>query len=212
VYNFHRNLKYSMYNIIMNLDINKIKQVTLYLAKKIPDLYVTKYLKILYYLDFIAVLERGEPVTKDVYYHLPLGPVPSFVKDHIYLLKEDMPESQRQIIGREVAAQISIFKDLAHLDIDKTTAGSKIIADKEADESVLSDYEKTLLNDLCEEFRSFTATQLVDKTHSEIPYQQTEDNNIIDYKLAFYLDRKAILPKREYSFDKEVSMTCYYNL
>src|SRR3989339_90803 len=69
------------------VELEKIKQSTLYLSTKMVGLYFTKYLKLVYYLDFISVLETGKPVTNDTYYRLPLGPVPTFIKDQMNLLR-----------------------------------------------------------------------------------------------------------------------------
>jgi len=69
------------------VELEKIKQSTLYLSTKMENLYFTKYLKLVYYLDFISVLETGKPVTNDTYYRLPLGPVPTFIKDQMNLLR-----------------------------------------------------------------------------------------------------------------------------
>lgn len=192
----------------MNLEIEKIKQSALYLAENIDNLYFTKFLKLLYYFDFISVLERGKPVTGDVYYHLPYGPVPSFVKDQVELLKKENKDAISSLLGED--AGISIFEDYIALSGD---VGRNVLKKNEGIESrfeYLSDYEKKLLDDIIVQFKETPVREIVEKTHSEPPYLQTEQNNVIDYRLAFQLLRNNILPNRIYEFNPEVSQMEFY--
>ncbi len=194
-----------------NLELDKIKQAGLYLSDKIPDLYFTKFLKLLYYFDFISVLETGQPVTNDTYFNLPYGPVPSFIKDQLSLLKRDIKESEEKIIKDDPNSEkvASFFDGLIELE-DKTT-GSVLVKKVEPDLNYLSEYEKDLLDDIIDEFKGTSTADLVKKTHSEAPYNQTTPSNIIGYKMAFYLDRNKILPKRTYEFDSEISQAEFFN-
>ena len=196
----------------MQLELDKIVNTTLYLAEKVPDLYFTKYLKLVYYFDFISVLERGVPVTRDTYYHLPLGPIPSFIKNQINLLDKQAQNAEKEIYGK-FASTGSIFNDVIALAREKSNNGLKIKPKngKKANLDCLSQYEKELLDDIIGEFSSFTVKKIVDKTHEETPYKQTAANNIIDYRLAFYLDISKILPKRNYESNKELSQMEYFS-
>lgn len=196
----------------MNLEIEKIKSSAYYLVENIGSLYVTKFLKLMYYLDFISVLETGHPVTNDTYYHLPYGPVPTFIKDSVTTLKEDIKKEQEDIIKDDSGNDFkmtTVFQEIFSLDKDGGTY--KIVTKKEPDMTHLSLYEKGLLDDLVKEFKDKTAKQLVEKTHAEAPYMQTSMLDVIDYKLAFHLDRKTILPNRSYIFNPEVSQAEYFN-
>ncbi len=196
----------------MQIELEKIKNTTLYMAENVPDLYFTKYLKLMYYFDFISVLERGVPVTRDTYYHLPLGPVPSFIKTQVNLLGDEAQKVEKKIYGNFAVAE-SVFDDIISLNRVKSNNGLKIEpkSGKHANLSYLSEYEKDLLDDIIAEFKIIKVKDLVDKTHSEVPYKQTVANNIIDYRLAFYLDISNILPKRKYEFNKELSQMEYFS-
>lgn len=192
------------------LELEKIKQIASYLAEKIDNLYFTKFLKLLYYLDFISVLERGNAVTNDTYFHLPYGPVPTVIKDQLSLLRDDNKKEEESIASDETYkdSRVSIFQDV--LELEKSGEGFILKNKKTTDASYLSEYEKGLLDDIISEFKDKTTKQIVDKTHSEVPYLQTPANNVIAYKLAFYLDRSKILPNRTYDFSAEISQSEFF--
>lgn len=199
----------------MFLEIEKIKQASAYLAEKIPNLYTTKFLKLFYYFDFISVLERGTPVSNDTYYHLPYGPIPSFIKDQLYLLKEDRENINSLIMNSDQGEDKTTFQSVL-LDVVemKSDNGKCVITKKDAYEGTLnylSDYEHDLLDDLIKEFKETATKDIVLKTHNEVPYEQTPESNVIDYKLAFHLDITKILPERDYHFDIELSQAEFFN-
>lgn len=194
-----------------NLELEKIKYTVAYLSSKIPQLHLTKLLKLFYYFDFISVLETGRPVTNDTYYHLPYGPVPTFIKDQLVLLRDEISKQEATIMddGTKHEPIKSIFSDIVELELKKSKIVIKNL--KEAEKEYFSEYETELLDDIIDEFKGYTATQLVRKTHNEVPYSQTSMMNIIDYKLAFHLIRANVLPKRNYPFNIEVSQAEFFN-
>lgn len=192
------------------LELERIKQSIIFLSSEISDLYFTKLLKLLYYFDFISVLETGKPITNDVYYKLPFGPVPSFIKDQLNLLRKESKAQEKELFSAQRDDFFkSIFEDCIELSLDKKTSGFLVKSKTTSDYNYLSDYEKKLLKDITDEFKGKSTTDLVEKTHLEPPYLQTAPNNVIDYKLAFYLDRNSILPKRTHQFNVEVSQMEY---
>jgi uncharacterized phage-associated protein len=200
----------------MRLELDKIKNATLYLAENVDHLYVTKYLKLMYYIDFISVLERGVPVTRDTYYHLPYGPVPTFIKDQVDMLVPEVKKAEEEIYGQEfrVAENRSIFEDSIRI-IPGESGFGKELCPKEGvsfRNEYLSQYEVELIGDIVECLGKKSVKAIVEQTHSETPYQQTVANNIIDYRLAFYLDRNKILPNRKYEFNKDLSQVEYFNV
>ncbi|MCK5320564.1 SocA family protein [Candidatus Parcubacteria bacterium] len=194
----------------MFLELEKIKQSSQYFAKNIPSLYFTKFLKLLYYFDFLSVLERGKPVTNDTYYHLPYGPVPTVIKDQLTMLREENKNIEQELTNKEEGELKSIFLNI--LKLEKEGEDKWIILKDGEDIGVdyLSKYEKGLLDDIITAFKDTSTADLVAKTHQEIPYLQTPSNNIIDYKLAFYLKRDEILPSRTYPLNPEISQAEYF--
>jgi len=194
-----------------NLEFEKIKNSVAYLSSKIPDLYLTKLLKIFYYLDFISVLETGRPVTNDTYYHLPYGPIPTFIKDQLTLLKDEVKKEETEVLndGVTYGQAVNIFNDIVEFEAKD---GNFILKNKkDADKTSLSEYELNLLDDIILEFKDTTSSDLVSKTHNEVPYSHTSMLNVIDYKLAFHLNRNKILPQRTYDFNIEVSQAEFFN-
>jgi len=192
------------------VELEKIKQSTLYLSTKMVGLYFTKYLKLVYYLDFISVLETGKPVTNDTYYRLPLGPVPTFIKDQMNLLRIAGQTQEKELFSSDDDNLFrSIFEGI--IDFKPDNSGFVISPAKGlvVSDDCLSDYEKKLLEDIIKQFDKMTAKDIVAQTHQEAPYLRTSPNNVIDYKLAFYLNRELILPGRTYPLNVEVSQMEY---
>ena len=195
----------------MNLELEKIKNAILYLTKNTKNLYFTKVLKLTYYFDFISVLERGEPVTGDTYYHLPYGPVPTFIKDHLALLKTEVKNEEISISKDSGVSSTADSAFSGILELEQKSEGFILKNKEEPNMSYLSEYEKILLDDIIKDLGQKSATDLVAKTHAEIPYIQTTQGNVINYKLAFYLDRSKILPSRKFDFNIEVSQAEFFN-
>ncbi|MDD4110590.1 MAG: Panacea domain-containing protein [Clostridia bacterium] len=169
----------------MIIDFEKINTIASYCAEKTTDLYVTKFLKFCYYLDFISYNQRGASVTNDIYYKLPYGPVPSFIKNEIDNL-------EGVILGKESVSQLS--KSIA-LQTGKGDFGKVIVnRNKRYNLKKLSEYELKLLDEIIKTFKGYTARKLSAKTHREKPYIMSSENSVIDYELAKYLDIKKILP------------------
>jgi len=166
------------------IDIGKVKIIIAYLADKIDKLYVTKLMKLLYYIDFISYAEtKGSSVTNDIYYKLPYGPVPSFVKNEIDNLEEPVMES-------EIKGQ---FADIIRLDNSKDKNGKVVVGKKKYDLKKLSQYEKDLIDEVIKKLGKKTASFLTSKTHREKPYLLTNNNSVIDYELAYRLGGRDVL-------------------
>lgn len=61
----------------------KVGQLMLWLSKEVPDLYITKLLKLLYLCDEVAVKETGVPITWLKYHVWQYGPVPVVIYDDL---------------------------------------------------------------------------------------------------------------------------------
>lgn len=163
--------------MISKIDLDKVIDILLYLTENIESLYVTKALKIFYYLDFISLSERGAPITNDIYFKLPYGPIPSFIKNEIDNLS----------VGEN-----SQLKDYFNIEKKGT---SKLIKKNKGIKRKLkfSEYEKTLIGYVVTKIGKKGTSQIVEKTHKEKPYLLTEDNSIIDYSLSSTLNGRKIL-------------------
>ncbi len=186
------------------MDIERTRQVALYLASKVPDLFVVKFLKLLYYIDFISVREVGQSITKDTYFHLPYGPIPSFIKDNIGGLNAALKKSEESVLETKLT---SIFDGILQLNPKNTGQVVVPVAGAAFDESKLSQYEKQLIDDVITDLGGKSTKELVEQCHTEPPYAQTNPSMTIPYELAFQLDVKQILPSRTSEFDKEIAFS-----
>jgi len=167
------------------IKVDKTKTIILYLAKNVKKLYVTKLMKLLYYIDFLSYAERGSSVTNDIYYKLPYGPVPSFVKSEIDNLEGPVMEDQFK----------SQFSDIIDLKNSNDQYG-KIVTVKEGksyDLRLLPEYEKDLIDVVIKKLGDKSASYLTRKTHREKPYLSTSENAVIDYGLAKLLGGRKVL-------------------
>src|SRR3989344_7025782 len=97
----------------MKVDFEKVGVIAAYFADNTNKLYVTKLLKLFYYLDFISYKMRNASVSDDVYIKLPYGPVPSAIKNEIDILSlENTP------LGKEFKKQLLPYIKLEHRDAD----------------------------------------------------------------------------------------------
>ena len=170
----------------MKVDFEKVGIISSYFAENTEGLYVTKLLKLFYYLDFISYKERGISITNDVYFKLPYGPVPTAIKSEIDAL------SSGDVLGSEYKSQL---EDFIQLNSDADNNG-RIVTVKNKDYNLrkLSNFEIELVKNLAETFKKTRAKILSNQTHKEEPWLQTSDNSIISYELANDLDIKKILP------------------
>ena len=170
----------------MKVDLEKVGIIAAYFADNTKELYVTKLLKLFYYLDFISYKMRGASVTNDVYLKLPYGPVPSTIKNEIDVL------SVENILGTGFKSQLSSY---IKLEKGKDDNGNIVISKgKEYNLRKLSNAELELMKSIAETFKNTKATTLSNQTHREKPWLSTSANSVIDYKLAEGLDIAKILP------------------
>ena len=170
-------------------------------------------MKLFYYLDFISVRETGKSVTNDTYFHLPYGPIPSFIKDNIDSLDSGIKAEEVKILdpnqtGTPVWLKISsIFDGVLELNTRGKGKIAKVVNGQAFDSNKISEYEKNLLADIVRDLGNKTVQEIVNMTHSEPPYAQTSPSQAIPYDLAFQLDVRQILPSRTVVFDKEIAFS-----
>jgi uncharacterized phage-associated protein len=166
------------------INVDKIKTIISYLAEKTDKLYITKLMKLFYYIDFISYAERNSSVTNDIYYKLPYGPIPSFIKSEIDNL----------VINPMDKSVESQFSDCIKLQEDKDKNGKTIIGfGKGYNLKNLSEYELDLINEIIKKIGDKTAKALTNKTHKEKPYLLTSENSVISYELANTLGGRDVL-------------------
>ncbi|MCX6762966.1 MAG: Panacea domain-containing protein [Candidatus Moranbacteria bacterium] len=169
------------------MNIGKINDMLAFFADNVPDLTVTKIMKLFYYSDFISFAEKDTPITNDVYYKLPYGPVPTFIKNEINTL------TFSTMLGVEIGnSQLSKNFGVEQKQMGRYKGFVVKNTSKKSNLDNLSSYEVSLIKRVVKKFGNYTAKKLTDQSHKEKPYLLTNENSVIEYKLAKLLDVSSI--------------------
>lgn len=169
-------------------DIDKFSNAILFFYENTDPgvLGKTKIFKLLFYSDFSHVRELGRPIIGDVYYHLPIGPVPTMAKDLLDIISYDHPNDTE-------FKEDTIKKLRKMIKIDVISSGNytffKIIGRKKCDKSYFSQSELDIMKKIAEKFYNTTGTRLSQLSHRDPAYKNTSDQEQIDYILAFGPDK-----------------------
>lgn len=183
------------------LDWDKINALTFkfveYFEKRDEPLYITKLLKLFFYFDFISHRVHAKPFTGDVYFKLPYGPIPSFIKEHLDLLKEENDENAELEDFELTSVFAKYFEAEKNLRtkgyIVRVRDGVEIPRDKFDD--YFSEWDNKLFSDIVEVFKGRSVREVVEMTHRESPYTKNKrSDSVIDYLVAFDEDFPEALP------------------
>lgn len=144
------------------LNIDKIEAVISYFAKKIPNLFKVKLMKLLWYADVVAYCVSGHSMTGIVYRHEPLGALPV---GHYNLMSLEYLNVKEEP-GLELETRYHIYPS------------------EKINDSVLSESEKAILDRIVEKFKKYKTKEIVDYMHEEVAYIQTNPGEIIPFSLA----------------------------
>lgn len=146
-------------------DLNRFVQAAVYILKRSGPEFKTKFLKLLFYTDFLSFKRYNNSITGAVYVHITHGPVPDRFQTLI-----DFMEREKQL---EIAVvQIDDFE------------GEELSAKIVADTDCFSNDEINILDTVVDKFKSFKAKQMRDRSHKEAAYEQTKPSEKISYKFA----------------------------
>lgn len=165
----------------MNED--KIKNLLLHFAESIPELPITKAMKLFFYVDFAHFAKTGSSVTGLDYHCWDQGPVPPVVHKRLDKGRFDfiMPLEKK---GR------------SH--IIKSTPGTK------ANLSIFSKNEIDTINQTLMLKKDLNVTELSRQTHQELPWLKTERFGKISYEWAML--QKTVMDTGENPKDEEIIM------
>lgn len=137
----------------------KIGNLLNYLASRIPNLSMTKALKLLYLIDETAYQRTGVPVTWLDYQVWEMGPVAGELYEELRngrtYIQHNQPLSLEPYIGTEKK------------DNPDQTSYITLYPVGKADLSVFSLFEQELINNIIDRFGSYTAKQLINLLHEE---------------------------------------------
>lgn len=144
------------------LDQDKAVESVLYLIPKLREPTLHSVSKVLYHADKSHLSRYGRPVTGDWYVAMKFGPVPSATYDLMKALRGD---SDFPITDRARSA-FQVVDDY------------KLIASRQADESVLSRSERDALTDAAAQHGRKTFNELTEESHGPA-WEAADDSGMI---------------------------------
>ena len=150
-------------------DLEKLKNMIIYLVKRLDGVLKTKLNKLIWYCDFLYFKETSVSITGAQYVRITLGQVP----DHYELIFANM-------IHEGILSESEILYQTK----DGEKIGEEYTALIEPDESLFSEKEILVINFVADTFRDDTSTSIKEKAHREAAYKQCKDGDIISYEYA----------------------------
>jgi len=146
------------------LSLAKVREMIAYFAE-LPDMFVTKLAKLMFYADFLHFRENTTSITGLAYAHAPQGPIP----DRYERIRDD-------VIENAVVEIEERFGD--------SWAGEVLVAQRPADLSVFSKSELVVLRAVRKRLGAKTSKRLSDMSHAETAWTTTEMGRRIPYETA----------------------------
>jgi uncharacterized phage-associated protein len=181
----------------MNIPLVKLKAMILYFANETDPQFLgkVKLMKLFYFSDFMHVKRYGVPITYDNYVHMEKGPVPSAIKNLIDDADEDINQSD--------------LADIIYFEYPKDIAMHKIKAKSKFTEEHLkyfSEAEMEVLEAVKLRFGDKNMKYVVDESHKEAPWSETDFLEFIPYSLAAH-DPDSLVSEEEIKILTSISQT-----
>jgi len=147
-------------------DIEKITHVITFLSDNVKELYKTKLLKLLWFIEFYNFKKTSVSICGIPFVHLDLGPVPEGYETLLTVLEDERKISKKT-------------KCIAEENIGETIKG--LIS---FDKSLFSNSEIETLEYVLVQIGHYSSTGLVELTHKEKAYLETNYQELIPYEYA----------------------------
>ena len=155
----------SIYTGNKKLDLQKVINVIKFLAHN-SEVFKTKLLKELFYVDFKYFKEFKTSVTGLQYAHLPYGPVPN---------------DFNLLIGTILEADPTIHMEER---IIANYEGDVVVSSEPYDPSCFTQAEVEVLRNIYSFFLGFSAKEIKEYSHKEKAYTSTLNSHLISYEFA----------------------------
>ncbi len=146
------------------VSLAKVREMILFFSA-IPDMYVTKLAKLMFYADFLHYKEHTTSITGLAYAHLPRGPVP----ERYERIRDDLVENGLVSIEERLGLDWS---------------GEVLSAERAPRLDVFSSSEVRVLEFVRERLGSLTSKAVSERSHSETAYASTGMGERIPYSAA----------------------------
>ena len=157
----------------------KFKQILFYVIEKCGskvNIGKTVIYKLLYFIDFDYYELNEEYLTGELYRKIDHGPAPC----HFEEIENELFEDK---IVLKTIVQYHDYNQIKYIPLVKSNI------------SLLNATEKEIIDNVIERLSPMNAKQVEDYSHEDIPYEITDDRNIINYETVFY--RKDMHSVRE---------------
>lgn len=166
-------------------NVEKFREVILYILEKIgarPNIGEAVIWKLLYFIDFDYYEKYEEQLIGARYKRNHHGPTP--------------------VISTQILEQMEKQGDIVRVNTKYFQyEQKKYLPVRQADLSILSAQEKTLIDEEIERFKNYNAAQIREYSHRDVPWITTPSQAEIDYESVFY--RTPEFSVRAYSEDDE---------
>jgi putative zinc finger/helix-turn-helix YgiT family protein len=163
-------------------DFDKFKNIVVYLVYKLNSVLLTKLNKMLWYCDFLSFKETSVSISGSRYLCHQYGPVPENYDLIFDIMTHDLPGNPKVLDKREVV-----------FNVQKGIIGEEFVNLVEPDLSVFTKHEIYIIDYVCDEFRSYTASQIKERSHKEVGLTHCDVGDFISYDYA--KDLSISLPK-----------------
>ncbi len=160
-------------------EISKDLAIICYLAENLSDLYQTKLYKLLFYIDFLFYKRTEVSITGEIYYKLPYGPVPLSIKSRIdFIITEKVGVSLTDIEDEDEQKKYELYSSYLGIDKKKTKEWYikyAIICKQSINLAEhLSEKEISIVEEVKDKLGRLGTKEIVDKSHKETWYLNTE--------------------------------------
>lgn len=146
------------------LSLTKVRETIVFFAE-MPDMFVTKLAKLMFYADFLHYRENTTSITGLAYAHAPQGPIP----DRYERIRDD-------VIENAVVEIQERFGD--------SWAGEVLVAQRPANVGAFSESELAVLRAVKKQLGAKTSKRLSELSHAETAWITTEMGERIPYETA----------------------------
>lgn len=158
----------------MSYDIEKLIDILTIFSKNHQDLTKLRITKLSYFIDKFHLQKYGNVVLNDRYYRLPKGPVPSLT---LNLLNEFFDPESKYIVDDSKINKVYLSKYL------EATGRYRLKLKKESNFGSLSQSELEIIEEVIKTYGLLKTEELVDESHKDATWLETEQPNEIDYCL-----------------------------
>ena len=133
-----------------------------YIAESVSNLFKVKLMKMLWYGDALSFKRRGIAMTGMVYRHEPMGALP--VGHYSLMNLENLNIREEESNNYDLMLHIYPSKGM--------------------DYAVLTDEDRSILDDVIKKFKDYKAKDIIEYMHCETAYTKTKAGEMIPFSLA----------------------------